>query len=158
MIPFRMEMSLSTPPERLWAILTDVPAISGCIPGCEEVEEEAPLATYRARMRQKIGPFRVDIPAEITVTEVRVARRIATRATGRDRLTGTRMAVTLDVDLAAQGVGTALAVAAELEVQGRLASLGQALIRRRAEENFAEFDRRLRALLEERQDDASPTV
>jgi uncharacterized protein len=143
---FDLASEIPSAPERIWPVLLDVRRIAACIPGCEQVEELAPLAHYKALMKQKVGPFRVEVPAEIFVEELTAPERVRARATGRDKYTGTSFSVALAVDLAATDGGrSTLKVGAELTVAGRLASLGYAVIRKRAEENFAEFNQRLNA-------------
>lgn len=62
---FNMSMVVPATPEELWKTLIDVPSISSCIPGCENVEEIARLEFYKAAVKQKIGPFKIEVPAEI---------------------------------------------------------------------------------------------
>lgn len=142
---FNLSTALPKPPEAIWPVLLDMRRIAGCIPGCEQVEEIAPLAHYKAVLKQKLGPFKLEVPAEIVVDEVSPQQCIRAHATGRDKLTGTgftvRFAVTL---LSASGGGSTLTVDATLTVAGKLASLGYGVIKKRAEENFAEFNGRLK--------------
>ncbi len=145
---FADEVRLSATPARTWETLVDFRRIAGCVPGCEDVEEIEPLARYRAMMRQRVGPFRLDVPLEIDVHDVRPGNAIRARARGRDRLTQTAVTATLSVTLTPDGAGTRLDVVTDLQVTGKVAALGHAVIKRRSEENFAEFARRLRALLE----------
>ncbi len=42
---------------------------SACIPGCENVEEIELFAIYKAMVKQKIGPFPVEVPADIVVDD-----------------------------------------------------------------------------------------
>jgi carbon monoxide dehydrogenase subunit G len=143
---FNLSTDLSTPPEAVWPVLLDVRRIAACIPGCEQVEELAALAQYKAVMKQKLGPFRLEVPAEIFVDEVMPPQCVRAHATGRDKYTGTTFTVSLSVVLApAAPGGSTLTVDAGLKVAGRLASLGYSVIRKRAEENFAEFNQRLNA-------------
>jgi carbon monoxide dehydrogenase subunit G len=143
---FNLSTELPTPPETVWPVLLDVRRIAACIPGCEQVEELAALAHYKAVMKQKLGPFRLEVPAEIFVDEVVPLQRVRARATGRDKYTGTTFTVTFSVVVAATEAGySTLSVDAGLTVAGRLASLGYSVIRKRAEENFAEFNQRLNA-------------
>jgi carbon monoxide dehydrogenase subunit G len=144
---FTMSMDVPLPPAELWVVLTDVAQISQCIPGCEQVEEVDRLALYKAVVKQKIGPFKMEVPAEIVVEEVAEPDFVRTRATGRDRITGTTLAVTLTVTLEPAGSSSVLGVDALVEVQGRLATLGSSIIKRKAEQNFAEFEERLKLLL-----------
>jgi len=145
---FADEVTLGTAPARTWETLVDFRRIAACVPGCEDVEELEPLARYRAMMRQRVGPFRLDVPLEIDIQGLTPGESIRARARGRDRLTQTAVNATLTVTLAPEDAGTRLRVVTDLQVTGRVAALGHAVIKRRSEENFAEFARRLRALLE----------
>jgi uncharacterized protein len=144
---FTDEIVVASQRGEVWKALVDFRRIAGCVPGCEEVEELEPLARYRAVMKQRVGPFRVEAPLDITVDEVRALESIRARAQGRDRLTGTSINATLRVTLVPLDTGARLAFATELQITGRLATLGYPVIRKRAEESFAEFARRLRASL-----------
>ena len=53
----------------------------------------------------------------------------------------------MNVEPVAQ-TGSRLVVHAELQVAGRLASLGYSIIKKKADENFAEFERRFLAELD----------
>src|SRR5690242_8804889 len=136
---FVAEVRLSAPPAATWETLVDFRRIAACVPGCEDVEEVEPLARYRAMMRQRVGPFRLDVPLEIEVHDVRPGEAIRARARGRDRLTQTAVNASLSVTLTLDGAGTRLAVATDLQVAGKVAALGHSVIKRRSEENFAEF-------------------
>ncbi len=144
---FTMSMELATSRDVVWRALTDVAQVSQCIPDCEEVVEVGRLASYTAVIRQKIGIFKIEVPAEIAVEEVTEPALIRTRAFGRDRITGTTVSVVLSVGLEEGEAVSLLTVDAEMEVQGRLASLGFGMIKRRAEQNFQVFEERLKALL-----------
>lgn len=144
---FNMSMVVPATPAELWNTLLDVPSISGCIPGCENVEEIERLATYKATVKQKIGPFKIEVPADITVESITEPSHVRTRATGRDKFTGTRLAVVLDVTVTPEEAGSTFAVEAKVDVQGRLATLGFGIIKRRVDQNFEEFEMRLKELL-----------
>jgi hypothetical protein len=143
---FNLSTELPRPPGAIWPVLLDVGRIAACIPGCEQVEELSALAHYKAVMKQKLGPFKLDVPAEIFVDEVSPQRCVRAHAKGRDKLTGTTFTVRFSVTLlSAGGGGSTLTVDAALTVAGKLASLGYGVIKKRAEENFAEFNARLKA-------------
>jgi carbon monoxide dehydrogenase subunit G len=144
---FKMSMITPAKPEELWSVLLDVPRISACIPGCENVEEIEPLATYKATVKQKIGPFKVEAPADIVVESMTRPSHIRTRATARDKFTGTRIAVVLDVSVMPEEVGSTFTVDAKVDVQGRLATMGFGVIKRRVDQNFEEFEKKLKEML-----------
>jgi carbon monoxide dehydrogenase subunit G len=146
---FRMETDLPHPPERVWPVMMDIARIAACIPGCEQVEERATLAEYSAVMKQKVGPFKLEVPTQITVEDYREPDFVRAKGHGVDKFTRTMLDVGLDVALARlDGAACKLSVHATLQVAGRLASLGHSIIRKRAEENFAEFEKRFLAELE----------
>lgn len=146
---FTINADLPATPERLWVLFFDVQRVAALIPGCENVREIAPLASYAAVMKQKIGPFKLEMPTDITVEEHEAPSRVRMRASGRDKFTGTTLEVMLAVSLAALADGgTRLAVEADMQVNGRLASLGYAVVKKKSEELFTEFERRLRTELE----------
>lgn len=142
-----MSMMVPATPAELWSTLLDVPRISSCIPGCESVEEVERLAIYNAVVKQKVGPFKIEVPANIIVESITEPSHVRTRAIGRDKITGTRLAVVLDVTVTPEQTGSILTVDAKVDVQGRLATLGLGVIKRRADQNFQEFERRLKEIL-----------
>jgi carbon monoxide dehydrogenase subunit G len=145
---FRMEAKLPNVPAEVWPVMVDIARIAACIPGLEKIEEHQRLKRYSAVMKQKIGPFKLEVPAEITVEEHQEPNFVRARAFGKDKFTGTTMDVLLKVRLAADGKGSRLDVEANLQVAGRLASLGYSVIKKKAEENFIEFEHRFRRQLE----------
>ena len=144
---FSMDMNLPAAPEAIWPIFFDVGRIAGLIPGCEQVEEIEPLVLYSAVMRQKIGPFKLEVPAQIRVEEMVAPERVRAHARGRDKFTGTTLDVLLDVGLERISPGTRLTVASTMQVAGRLATLGYPVVKKKSEEIFIEFEKRLRAEL-----------
>lgn len=147
---FRVEAAIPRAASEVWAVLVDIPKIAGCIPGCEDVQERVRLADYSAVLRQKLGPFKVALPAMITVQEVREPNWVKALASGTEKFTGTRIDVTLRMDLRDTEPGSSHMVAeCDMQVAGKLASLGYSIIKKKAEENFAEFRTRLLKVLEE---------
>ena len=67
---FHMDLDLPASPETIWPIFFDVARIARLIPGCEQVEEKEPLVLYGAVMKQKIGPFKLEVPTEVKVEEM----------------------------------------------------------------------------------------
>ena len=145
---FGEETILPVAPARVWAVLTDVERVAACVPGCEQVEEVEPPLRYRAVLKQRLGPFRLEVPVDITVEERREPETLVARVGGRDRITGASVSARLGVDVTPhEAGGSRLATTVVLTVGGRLAALGYAVMKKRAEENFVEFTRRLVAAL-----------
>jgi carbon monoxide dehydrogenase subunit G len=148
---FRIDATMPASASELWKIFFDVQRVAALIPGCENVVEVEPLKEYSAVMRQKIGPFKLEVPSRIVIESHNVERQVVLRATGSDKFTGTSIDVRMDVELEEQRSTTPaeckLGVDASMQVAGRLASLGYPIVKKRSEELFAEFERRLRAEL-----------
>src|SRR4051812_29522394 len=145
---FHMDLSLPASREEIWPIFFDVARIARLIPGCEQVEEKEPLVLYSAVMKQKIGPFKLEVPTEVRVETLVAPEKVRSRARGRDKFTGTTLDVILDVALEkADANGTRLTVDSEMQVAGRLAALGYPVVKKKTEEIFVEFEKRLRAEL-----------
>jgi carbon monoxide dehydrogenase subunit G len=148
---FRIDATLPATNAELWTLFFDVQRVATLIPGCEDVIELEPLKEFSALMKRKIGPFRLEVPARIVVESHTLERQVVLSAAGVDRVTGTTVDMRLRVDLETQPAAAEptcrLAVEAILQVGGRLASLGYPIVRKHAEDLFAEFEQRLRAEL-----------
>lgn len=148
---FRIDAVLPASAAQLWAIFFDVQRVATLIPGCENVVEVEPLRRFSAVMKQKIGPFRLEVPTRIEIESHVPQRQVVLVAAGSDKFTGTTIDVRMKVDLDEQRADGAaacqLGVDASMQVAGRLASLGYPIVKKRSEELFAEFERRLRAEL-----------
>ncbi|MGB3071427.1 MAG: SRPBCC domain-containing protein [Ottowia sp.] len=145
---FKIDATLPATAAQLWAIFFDVQRVAGLIPGCENVTEVEPLKEFSAVMKQKIGPFKLEVPTRIQLESHTLEKHVELSAAGRDKFTGTTIDVRMKVDLEEQGsAGTPacrLGVDAQMVVAGRLAALGYPVVKKRSEELFAEFEKRLR--------------
>ncbi|WP_110961929.1 CoxG family protein [Acidovorax sp. ST3] len=145
---FRIDATLPASAAQLWAIFFDVQRVAGLIPGCENVTEIEPLKAFSALMKQKIGPFKLELPTTIVLGAYTLERHVELSAQGRDKLTGTsievHMAVNLNERQGESGPECVLGVEAQMQVAGKLASLGYPVVKKKSDELFAEFERRLR--------------
>ena len=57
---FNMSMVVPATPEELWKTLIDVPSISSCIPGCENVEEITRLDSHLDEIERLIPAYKLD--------------------------------------------------------------------------------------------------
>ncbi len=145
---FDIDADLPVPVAQLWDILFDISRIAGLIPGCENVQEVIPKSQYTALMKQKIGPFKFEVPAQIIVEQMQTLQSVRLRVSGKDKFTATTINVLMDVLLSADQTTTKLQLHADLQIAGRLATLGYPVIKKKSVELFNEFESRLRALLE----------
>jgi carbon monoxide dehydrogenase subunit G len=130
-------------PADAWSLIRDVPRLSGWIPNVSDLEVVDEDRQYRAVVADKVGPFRVQVPVQIELLDVDAPRRIVASLVGNDRGNLARVRGTLEaaVEPVADEAGARLTLGVRLEVLGRLATLGAAPMRRRADEIFGEFAR-----------------
>ncbi|WP_423460165.1 CoxG family protein [Ottowia sp. VDI28] len=101
---FKIDATLPATAAQLWAIFFDVQRVAGLIPGCENVTEVEPLKEFSAVMKQKIGPFKLEVPTRIQLESHTLEKHVELSAAGRDKFTGTTIDVRMKVDLEEQGV------------------------------------------------------
>jgi uncharacterized protein len=158
----RLEMTkvaeVEAPPAAAWGLIRDVPRLGGCIPNVSDLKAVEEDRRYSAVVSDKLGPFRVQVPVQIDLTSVEEPRRIVADLAGNDSRGQARVRGTLEATIAPAGAGSRLTLGMRLEVLGRLAALGAAPMRRRADEIFGEFARRVERELgaEVAHDTASP--
>jgi carbon monoxide dehydrogenase subunit G len=136
-------------PEQVWQFLWQVERVAGCVPGCGEVEVVEPQSSYRAVVSEKVGPFRVSFPLAISVTDAEPPRRLRVEATGRDAKVASSLKGVLDLQLNEQADSkTEIVINADVAVLGKLGTLGQSVIIRKANENLDKLAACLRQQLE----------
>ena len=141
------ETEVAASQDRAWQLVGDLPRLSGCIPGVADMRELEPGKRYSATVTDKLGPFRLQLPVEIAVQSADAPSGLVAELTGNDGRGQARVKGTVEAVLSPAAAGTRLTLNARLEVLGKLAALGATPMRRRADDIFAEFVRRVEAEL-----------
>lgn len=124
----------------VWRRLWDIEGIARCIEGCQDVRTLEPEKRYAATVVERVGPFSVTIEMELSVEESDPGRRLAIEASGKEGKLGTRVRWRGDVALNPDGDSrTSLEVRLHAEVRGKIASLGEGLVKRKAQEGLQKF-------------------
>lgn len=142
------DIQIAAPREAVWAFLWDVPRLAACIPGARDARTLEPGKRYAAVVAERVGPFRVQFPLEIEVLEAAAPERLRARAGGRDTMVDGLVKVDLEVTLAPVEAGTALHLAADIAVLGKLGTLGHGVIVRKSTDIVDRFAAELRRQLE----------
>lgn len=147
---FESQTSIEATKEDIWALLFDVSRVATLIPGCSDVEELRPLESYSAKIRQKVGPFRFNMPCDITVDEYAELQKVGITAQGEDKKTATSAIVKMVLSLDADEDGkTLIDIDADIQMFGKLATLGAPIVKRKCKSIFKEFDENLHEELED---------
>ncbi len=123
-----------------WAFIWEAERLARCLPGCVSVQVIDPGQSYKARFEDRVGPYKVGFDLDIHVKESEPLQKVRIQASGRDSKLGVTQRVDLTVALHEEGPSaTALAVEAEVEVLGKVATLGQFVVKRKAQEVVKQF-------------------
>jgi carbon monoxide dehydrogenase subunit G len=145
---FEHTVRVAAPRERTWALLMDVPAMARCVPGAEDVTEVGP-DRYRGAVRVSVGPVRLRLEGEVTVSEKdEAAGRATMRLDAADRAVGGNVRAELRVEVAEPERGACeVRLVTEAALAGRIGDLGQPLIKRQADRVIGELARCLERTL-----------
>jgi len=139
---------LPVPPVDAWALVRDPVRVARCLASIEAFEPATDPGRFDALLVERLGPFSVRVPLTITVTEDAAGHAMVAAVSGEDRAGQARVRGEVRATvLAGEGGGSRLEVSSEMEVLGRLASLGAVPIRRRGDQVFEAFVAALRRAL-----------
>ena len=144
------DIEIEAPPQTVWDFLWDVPRLAACVPGAKDVKTVEEGKRYTAVVAERVGPFKVQFPLEIEVLEVQAPEHLRARAGGRDPSVDGLVKVEIDVALRAVEGGTSLRLAADINVLGKLGTLGHSVIIRKGTDIVARFGAAIRTQLESR--------
>jgi carbon monoxide dehydrogenase subunit G len=158
LVNFNQTMTLAATQEETWSLLRDTERLVHLIPSIENlvpdprnaggVRGNGPEERYVARVVERVGPFRLNLNVEVKIVQAVEASFLQAELNGADGNGQDRLSGTLRAELKRnEPAGTQLSMDASIEVMGKLAALGAAPIRRRANELFAQFTARLQGEL-----------
>ncbi len=122
-----------------WDFLWQTERLAACLPGCAGVQIVEPGRSYRVVFADRVGPYKVRFDMAIEVEERREGEYVRLHGTGQDKALGASQQMTLAVTLEPRGDDTDLVVVADVEVLGKIATLGQFVIKRKAKDVVTKF-------------------
>jgi carbon monoxide dehydrogenase subunit G len=126
-------------PPVAWSFIRDVERLTGCIPNVSDLRTLDPDRRYSAVVSDQLGPFKLSVPVEIELEAIDEPHSISAAVTGTDRRGQARINGTLGANIQPFEAGTRIALTMRMEVLGKLATLGAAPMRRRADDIFSKF-------------------
>lgn len=141
-------IDIDAPPGDVWAIIIDPTDLAACVPGVRDVRQ-LDATTFTGTVRASIGPLDGDFAFRSVLTLIAVPAELAVEVDGIDSVTKSRVVTHLDVTLTEPAPGrTTLAYHATVTVKGRLAIVGEMVLRATAGMMIGQVTRCLRSRLE----------
>jgi carbon monoxide dehydrogenase subunit G len=137
---------VEVPIGEVWAFLQDIPRLSACMPGIEDVEEIEP-DLYRGVLKVKVGPLSATFSGQVKVLERVPPERLVALVEGEDSSSGSSAKATFTGVLSQEGGSTKLEYEMDVSLRGRLAQFGFAVIRGTSKKMTSIFARNLQEAL-----------
>ena len=142
----RITVPISAPD--VWGFVWQVERMAACLPGCVGVTEVEAGRCYRARIEDRVGPYKLGFDLNVVIDDAEAPRRLHLTASGADATLGVTQRIAIEVTLSNVGANqTRVDLEADVDVQGKIAALGQFMIRRKAGDIVKQFARNVDAAL-----------
>ena len=136
-------------PAEAWEFLMDINQFASCLPGLEQVTQ-IDERTFDGVVSATVGPISGKFTFRSTILESTPASEMVVQTDGTDSVTRSAISAKLTVKLTEViEKRTELGYHADIEIKGRLAILGDMVLRATSALMLEEFARRLRTKLEE---------
>jgi carbon monoxide dehydrogenase subunit G len=122
------EFSISTAPDRAFAMLLDLEQVGPCVPG-GEIDAPDADGVYPGRVSVKLGPMKFVYAGRVRIAEQDYATRTAV-IEGEGRASGgsDSAKVRSVMEVMAEGEGSRVRITTDLDIKGRAAQMGQGVI------------------------------
>ena len=143
-------IEIATPPRAVWDLLLDPEALAGCVPGVQEVRQIDPT-TWEGRITAQVGPMEGRFSFTSVIARADYPDRLEVVVDGVDSVTKSRLETLVNASVVSPSPDagpTTLAYEAQVKVKGRLAILGEMILRATASLMIAEATKCLRSRLE----------
>jgi len=146
MIEVSERIEVPSAPRIVWDLLSDPRAVVACVPGATLGDEQED-GSFDGTLTVKFGPTKVRFHARIALELDTAAMAGQVTAKGKDKQGGTRVRATMVFRVVEQAEppGSAVPIEAQVEIFGRLATLGEGGARLVVKRMTGEFSERLAA-------------
>jgi carbon monoxide dehydrogenase subunit G len=140
---FDGKIDLGVPAQEAWDFLIDINKFSTCLPGIDEVKQ-IDDKTFDGIISATVGPISGKFSFRSTIVESRPPNQMVVRTEGTDSVTKSTLNADMTVDLRKVAENkTEMDYRADIKIKGRLAILGDMVLRATATLILQEFTRRL---------------
>jgi uncharacterized protein len=144
---FQGKLSIARPVEKVWEFLWNIEKLTSCIPGCESVKTIKDREQYELTVKDSVGPITVHFELLAEVKKLEPLKRIEIALEGKDfKAGGVRQTMTLV--LTAKGSESEIDFETDVNVFGRLGTLGYPFVKKKAETVINEFSENVKSAIE----------
>ena len=141
---FDGKIDLDVPKQQAWDFLIDINKFSTCLPGIDEIKQ-IDDKTFDGVISATVGPISGKFSFRATIVESRPPDQMVVRTEGTDSVTKSTVNADMTVDLREISENkTEMDYRADIKIKGRLAILGDMVLRATATLILQEFTQRLR--------------
>jgi uncharacterized protein len=138
-------VTVNATPEQVWRALIDPQQFCKIVPGCEQVRQ-IDETHYEALVSVKVQFMTIRSKAKGTLLEAIPPRHMVGELVGEPTSMAGAFRARVTIDLVPQGDGTTVRYAMSLTMLGRLASLGEAMVRSTSQQLSREFAQNIATL------------
>ncbi|EOH6072796.1 carbon monoxide dehydrogenase subunit G [Burkholderia cenocepacia] len=128
---------LPASPDEVWVALNDPAVLQACLPGCKSLEMSDPQH-FESTIQVKVGPVSATFRSGVVLSDLDPPHGYTIAGEGSAGTAGFAR-ITARVSLASHEQGTQLAYDADVEIGGKLMSVGARLIQSAARKNLDQF-------------------
>jgi carbon monoxide dehydrogenase subunit G len=141
-LKFEHKVTIEAPKQQVQDFLNDFNKSAYCVPGLRDLKDLGDDA-YEGTIRVRIGPIGLNVGGKAQIERQAEGWRV--KGEGNDRRVGAGMTANVEAKIEALAPSrTEVEIIADVQFAGRLAELGQPLIKRKADSFVAEFAENLR--------------
>src|SRR3954447_26663446 len=139
-------IEIAAPPDAVWDVVIDPLSLAACVPGVQEAVR-VDDRTFTGRITASVGPIDGQFSFESVITRAEKPD-LEVEMQGIDSVTKSRLTTTMQVSLEPIATGTVLVYHAQVTMKGRLAILGEMVLRATAAAMVANVTKCLKRRLE----------
>lgn len=144
---FEGNLLITRPVEKVWEFLWDIEKMSRCIPGCQGVKTLVEREKYELSVKDNVGPIMVQFAMLADVKKMEPLKRLEISLEGKDfKAGGVRQ--TMVLALTPKGNHTEIGFETNINVFGRLGTLGYPFVKKKAEAVIQEFGEKVKSAIE----------
>lgn len=142
------QIEIAAPADRVWALVNDPISLAGCVPGVQDVRQ-IDARTFGGSITAAVGPMEGHFEFTAVIARSDFPSDLLVEMTGVDSVTKSTLVATVGSSLEVlDPARTKLAYIATINVKGRLAILGDMILRATASVMIGELVKCLKARLE----------